>query len=71
MVDPRIYRGFLVLVAFAVIVFGFSLQDQPGSLGASVAPGQFFSGAYGAMTKLAKDYPQREPGSAGDQRLAN
>jgi len=71
MVDPRIYRGFLVLVAFAVIVFGFSLQNQPGSLGASVAPGQFFSGAYGTMKKLAKDYPQRAPGSAGDQRLAS
>ncbi len=26
MVDPRIYRGFLVVVAFAVIVFGFSLR---------------------------------------------
>ena len=23
------------------------------------------------MTKLAKDYPRRAPGSAGDQRLAN
>lgn len=71
MVDPRIYRGFLVLVAFAVIVFGFSLQNQPASLGATVAPGQFFSGAYATMKKLAKDYPQRAPGSSGDQRLAN
>ena len=71
MVDPRIYRGLLILVAFAVIVFGFSLQSQPGSLGASVAPGQFFSGVYGTMKKLARDYPQRAPGSPGDQRLAN
>jgi len=59
-----------VLVAFAVIVFGFSLQNQRQPR-RHVAPGQFFSGAYGTMKKLAKDYPQRAPGSSGDQRLAN
>jgi hypothetical protein len=70
MVDPRIYRGFLVLVAFAVIVFGFSLQNQPGGLGTSVAPGQFFSSTAGTMTALAKQFPDRAPGSRGDQGLA-
>ena len=43
MVDPRIYRGFLVVVAFTVIVFGFSLTNQPPPLGTTIAPGQFFT----------------------------
>jgi hypothetical protein len=38
MVDPRIYRAGLVLVAIGVIVFGFSLQAQPGPDTTAVAP---------------------------------
>ena len=60
-VDPRIYRAFLVLVAFAVIVFGFSLQDEPGSLGTSIAPGNFFANAYSTMTSLADRLPGSFP----------
>ncbi|HEX3802538.1 MAG TPA: hypothetical protein VHV75_06845 [Solirubrobacteraceae bacterium] len=70
MVDPRIYRGFLVLVAFAVIVFGFSLQNQRSGLGTSIAAGQFFSNTAGTMTSLAERFPNRAPGSSGDQGLA-
>jgi hypothetical protein len=71
MVDPRIYRGFLVLVAFAVIVFGFSLQNRPQGLGTSVAAGQFFSNTESTMDSLATSYPRRAPGSSADQGLAN
>ena len=70
MVDPRIYRGFLVLVAFAVIVFGFSLKDQPQGLGTTIAPGQFFANVDTTMQSLAKSYPDRVPGSAGDRGVA-
>ncbi len=70
MVDPRIYRGFLVLVAFAVIVFGFSLEDQPPSLGTTIAPGQFFAGVDATMHSLAASYPDRAPGSQADRNLA-
>jgi hypothetical protein len=70
MVDPRIYRGFLVLVAFAVIVFGFSLKDQPPTLATSIAPGQFFGNVGATMDSLAAQYPNRAPGSAGDRGLA-
>jgi hypothetical protein len=38
MVDPRIYRAGLALVAISVIVFGFSLQARPGPETTSVAP---------------------------------
>jgi len=70
MVDPRIYRGLLVLVAFAVVVFGFSLQNQPGGVGATIAPGQFFSQTGSEMLSLARQYPDRSPGSPGDRGLA-
>jgi hypothetical protein len=70
-VDPRIYRALLVLIAFAVIAFGFSLQSQPGGVSTTLAPGQFFGSTYGTMTTLAKDYANRTPGSPSDNRLAN
>jgi hypothetical protein len=70
MVDPRIYRGFLILVAFSVIVFGFSLTDQPHSLGTAIAPGQFFANIGGTIKTLKTSYPNRAPGSAGDRALA-
>lgn len=70
MVDPRIYRACLALVAVAVIVFGFSFKSAPGGVTTTLAPGQFFSGADQTMKQLGQDYPDRAPGSAGDQRLA-
>jgi hypothetical protein len=71
MVDIRIYRGLLALVAFAVIVFAFSLQSQPQAVTSSPSAGQFFSGAYTTMTTLAKQYPDRTPGSETDRNLAS
>lgn len=70
MVDPRIYRACLVLVAFAVIVFAFSLQNAPAGLTTSIAPGQFFSGAPALTKRLARAYPRRAPGSKDDVGLA-
>ncbi len=70
MVDPRIYRAFLLVVAIAVIIFGFSLQNQPRGFTASAAPGQFFGSVQSTMKSLAREYPDREPGSTGDRRLA-
>jgi len=71
MVDPRIYPRIPGVGRVRRDRVRLLVTEPPGSLGASVAPGQFFSGAYGTMKKLAKDYPQRAPGSAGDQRLAS
>ncbi len=69
MVDPRIYRTLLVIVAAAVIVFGFSFQDQPGAATTTLAPASL-PDSYGLMTELAKQYPDRSPGSAADAILA-
>jgi hypothetical protein len=71
MLDPRIYRTGFVAVALAVVVLAFSLTDQPGALHATLAP-DAFSGpnAYTTMTNFAREYPDRRPGSYGDQSLA-
>lgn len=71
MLDPRIYRTGLVAVALAVIVLAFSLGNQPGALGSTLAP-DAYSGpnAYTTMNSLARAYPDRRPGSARDNALA-
>lgn len=71
MLDPRIYRTGLVAVALAVIVLAFSLENQPGPLTTTLAPEAFNGGhAYATMTRLAKQYPNRRPGTPGDRAIA-
>jgi hypothetical protein len=72
MLDPRIYRTALLPVVLAVIVLAFSLSDQQGPLGTNLAPDAYNGqNAYGAMNKLAGEYPNRRPGSTGDDALAS
>src|SRR6202035_4852275 len=71
MLDPRIYRMGVVPVVLAVIILAFSLEDQPGALTSNVVPDAFNgSHAYATMNMLAKSYPDRQPGSRADNRLA-
>jgi hypothetical protein len=71
MVDPRIYRSGLALVAVAVIVFGFSLTGQPSPAPSNLAPVPLNGKALLAnMLSLAKEFPHRAPGSSGDLGLA-
>jgi len=70
MVDLRIYRAGIALVAIAVVVAAFSLQTPPGGATATLAPGSYFSSAAQTTATLARDYPDRTPGGAGDQGLA-
>jgi Peptidase family M28 len=70
MLDPRIYRTGFVAVALAVVVLAFSLTDQAGPLPATLAPDAFNpDNAYATMGSLAKTYPDRRPGSFGDEAL--
>ncbi len=72
MLDPRIYRSGLVVVALAAIVFAFSLQGEQGSFGTTLSPGAFNGqDAYGTMTTLSQRYPSRLPGSAADGQIAD
>jgi hypothetical protein len=71
MLDPRIYRTGFVVVALALVVLAFSLQNQPGPASTTLAP-EAFNGpsAYTTMNQMAADAPQRRPGSIGDDALA-
>jgi Peptidase family M28 len=72
MLDPRIYRTGFVAVALAVVVLAFSLTDQPGPMHATLAPDAFSgANAYTTMEHFNKVYPDRRPGSFGDQALAD
>jgi hypothetical protein len=71
MLDPRIYRTGLVVAALALVVLAFSLQNQQGPLGSTLAP-EAFNGqdVFAAMTSISRSDPDRRPGSDGDKALA-
>jgi hypothetical protein len=70
MLDPRIYRTGFVAVALAVVVLAFSLTDQRGAMQPTLAPDAFNpQNAYATMGSLARTYPDRRPGSNGDNAL--
>ncbi|HEV2982317.1 MAG TPA: M28 family peptidase [Solirubrobacteraceae bacterium] len=58
-------------IPLALAVAAFSLGSRPQPLGSSLAP-DAFSGAraFSEMSTLAREYPDRSPGSPGDQALA-
>lgn len=62
----------LIPVALAVIVLAFSLHHQQAALQTTLAPDAFNGQyAYSTMQKLAASYPNRRPGSFGDDALAS
>ncbi|MGI8427897.1 MAG: hypothetical protein ACR2OB_00995, partial [Solirubrobacteraceae bacterium] len=71
MIDARIYRTGLAVAALVVVVVAFSLHDQQPALGTTLAP-EAFNGqnAFASMKLMASTYPQRRPGSPGDNALA-
>ena len=75
MTDPRLYRAALIPVLLALVLLGFSLENRPRALTATLAPDAFagdraFDRAYGGGG-LADRFPDRRPGSLGDERLAD
>jgi hypothetical protein len=71
MLDPRIYRAGLVPAVLAIVIAAFSLQDVPSGATTTLAP-DAFNGARATRTleALAREVPDRRPGSAGDRALA-
>jgi len=60
-----------MVVLVAVIVVAFSLGNQPGPLTASLVPDAFNGqNAYTTMQTLAREYPNRPPGSSSDAAIA-
>ncbi len=62
----------MIVVVVAVIVFGFSLEGQQGPLSTSLSPNAFNGpNAFAVMNLVASHYPDRRPGSVGDDDLAS
>ncbi len=71
MFDGRIYRAAFVPLLFVLVIVGFSLTGRSAPLSSTLAP-EAFSGAraFADLRSLAKRFPERRPGSAGDNQLA-
>jgi hypothetical protein len=78
--DHRVYRAAFIPALVTLFVVAFSLGDRPGARTTRLASGAFDSArAFGAgeaplrnsLRELAKSFPDRQAGSAGDVRLAD
>ncbi|HWW91156.1 MAG TPA: M28 family peptidase [Solirubrobacteraceae bacterium] len=71
MLNGRLYRAALVPVVFALAIAAFSLTSRPRPLTATLAPDAFQgSTTLAELKSLAAAYPERRPGSTGDEQLA-
>lgn len=71
MFDGRIYRAAFVPFLFVLVIVGFSLSGQASPLGSTLAPDAFNGPrAFAGLKALVKRFPDRRPGSAGDNELA-
>jgi hypothetical protein len=72
MLNGRLYRAAFVPFLFALAIAAFSLGSRPLPLTSTLAPDAFEGApAYAELQSLAAKFPQRRPGSAGDQKLAS
>jgi hypothetical protein len=72
MLDPRIYRTGLMVVVVTVIVVAFSLGNQASPLTTTLVPDAFNGdAAYATMQSLARQHPDRPPGSVADAGIAD
>lgn len=71
MFDGRIYRAAFLPLLFVLVIVGFSLSGRPGRLSSTLAPDAFDGArAFSTLNALSAAFPERPPGSAGDERLA-
>jgi hypothetical protein len=71
MLNGRLYRAAFVPFALALGVAAFSLGSRPAPLTSTLAPDAFEGArAYAELHTLAKSFPKRRAGSAGDAALA-
>jgi hypothetical protein len=71
MLNWRLYRATFVPFLVALGVAAFSLGARPQPLTSTLAPDAFNGArALAELKSLAAEFPDRRPGSAGDQRLA-
>jgi hypothetical protein len=71
MLNARLYRAALVPFVVALAVCAFSLGGRPTPLASTLTPDAFEGPrAFAQMRSLAAAFPERRPGSAGDDALA-
>lgn len=71
MFDGRIYRAAFLPLLLVLAIVGFSLRGRPAGLSSTLAPDALEGAqAYATLGWLARHYPDRRPGSAGDDALA-
>jgi hypothetical protein len=71
MLNGRLYRAAFVPFVFALAVAAFSLSGRARPLTSTLAPDAFEgSRAFAETNTLAREFPDRRPGSRGDQALA-
>jgi hypothetical protein len=69
--NGRLYRACFAPLLVALVVAGFSLDAPGGTYSSTLAPDAFNgAGAYAELQSLAARFPERRPGSRGDQELA-
>ena len=79
MLDVRVYRAAFLPALVALFIVAFSLVDRPDPVTSPLAADTFDGErAFGAraplensLTELARSFPNRQPGSAGDAALAD
>ncbi|HEV2061549.1 MAG TPA: hypothetical protein VGR12_01745, partial [Solirubrobacteraceae bacterium] len=70
MLDVRIYRTAFVPLLVALVVVAFSLAERPRPIGTTLAPDAFDGRrAMATLTQLEAEFPERRPGSLGDDAL--
>jgi hypothetical protein len=71
MLNGRLYRAAFVPFLFALAIAAFSLSARPLPLTSTLAPDAFEGApAFAELKSMAARFPQRRPGSRGDQELA-
>lgn len=71
MLNGRLYRAAFVPFVFALAIAAFSLTGRANPLRSTLAPDAFEGRpAFAELTSLAAEFPNRRPGSRGDQALA-
>ena len=70
MLNGRLYRAAFLPFVFALAIAAFSLTGRPSPLHTTLAPDAFEGQrAFSELTSLAAQFPDRRPGSRGDQAL--
>jgi hypothetical protein len=72
LIEPRIYRAAFIPALLAFVVAMFSLESRPPAVPQALAADVLFDGnvALSATKRMVQQYPDRRPGSNGDQLSA-